>query len=240
MADAKRRVPQRIALCNSYINRTTDHLLSERDGQKVYVLLLLTKEEMDKWEKFRSDWNKLFALNQNPDTKTKTVNANLKQTRADFTAFAEPLLKRMEGSTALIKADRLILGIKERDRERTLRGAIATAPDVALTPQEGGNVRVRCRVDSDQTRASMHPLADGMELFYKIGGEPPGNEGECPDRLLSKKALFTFKAGTGNDGKRMYAYGRWVNLSEPAKNGPFSPLAIVTISAGTPEKKKES
>mgnify|MGYP001579323856 CR=1 FL=1 len=198
-----------------------------------YVRLGLTDDEMEDWEEFKKEWEETYGLYVNDNTRTKTITNEKNAIKKDFTVFSEPLLTRMSGSAKITEADRLALNLPERDRERTPRAPITTAPDVALTPLEGGFIRQRQRVDADQTKASIHPLADGWKRYMKIGSPAPKNHIECPLIDVGSKALITFDGGVENDGKKIYAFYQWINMSNPANNSPVSPMAIVTVSAGT-------
>lgn len=229
------RVPVLDSEFNTYIIAGTGHLLTLRGGTVVRQLLGLSGPEMTAWSAFLTDWSTTYALWGNLNTRTKTVIDHKNEIKADFRDFTEPLLTRMEGSPNIIDDDRNVLNIAKPDRTPTPRGKIDTAPDTAITPMEGGMLRIRNRIDTHAKRASMHPLADGLEMAYKIGGAPPANETACPNKFISKKALFDFEGDTVNDRKTIYVYTRWVNLSNQTNNGPWSPLVMATISAGTPD-----
>ncbi len=100
---------------------------------------------------------------------------------------------------------------------------ITTAPDASFTPLEGAKIRQHLRVDEDASRASIHPLSDAWERVYKIGSPAPANPAACPLKDVGSKALTTFNAGMDNDGKKLYAFFRWINMSNPANNGPTAP-----------------
>ena len=51
----------------------------------------------------------------------------------------------------------------------------------------------------------------------------------CPNVFSSKKALFSIEAGTENDGKKFYCFCRYVNVSNPANNGPWSTIQVGTV-----------
>ncbi len=177
-------------------------------------------------------WIEVYPLTTNRATSTGALrdrrNTLLKEIKA--------LLKAIYGDvpeSVLTDVDRNTLRIFVRDTTPTARGPIPTAPDVAFTPLEGGKIKQRLRVDDDATRASIHPLADGWERVSKIGGTPPANVSECPVKDSGTDALSTFDAGQENDGKRLYAFIRWINLGNAANNSAWSSMEIVTISAGT-------
>ena len=83
----------------------------------------------------------------------------------------------------------------------------------------------------DATRASMHPLADAIEMRYFIGTTPPATAEDAPNNFISKKALFTFEAGSENGGQRLYIFCRYVNFTNQANNGPWTTVHSGTIQA---------
>ncbi len=177
-------------------------------------------------------WTQLWALTINKATATEPVRRQRNKLRKVITAKLREIYFDIPES-ALTEVDRSTLRIFKRDAKPSARGKITTAPDVAFTPLEGGEIRQRLRVDDDATRASRHPLADGWERVSKIGGTPPADASECPVNNTGTEALSTFNAGQKNDGKRIYAFVRWINLSNPVNNSPWSSMEVVTISAGT-------
>lgn len=230
---ARRRVPEIDSEFNTYMINTTAHLQLMRGGTLIYTLLGLSAGEMTAWINFLTTWATQYGLSQNPTTKTKTVNANKDAIHAAFFVFSEPLLTRMEGSDNLIQADRDVLNIAVPDRTPTARAVIDTAPNVDLTPLEGAQIDIELRRNEDADRPSIHPLADGWTMVYLIGTTPPANPAACPKTLTGSKAHSTFDATMENDGKKLYCFFRWINITDPNKNGPWSAMKLVTISGGT-------
>ncbi|MEK6616655.1 MAG: hypothetical protein AABZ32_11210, partial [Bacteroidota bacterium] len=134
-----------------------------------FVRLGISGAEYVAWVGFYNQWIAVYALYVNEGTRNKTITNQKNNIKHDFTAFTEALLTRMSGSATIMEEDRLPLNLLKRDRVLTLRGEISTAPDVALTPLEGGKIRQRLRVDTDSSKASIHPLADGWKRYMKIG-----------------------------------------------------------------------
>jgi len=77
----------------------------------------------------------------------------------------------------------------------------------------------------DLPEPEMHPDADAMECRYIIlpkGAKPPESPEECPMIYISKKPEFTMNFGKENIGKVFYGFCRWVNLTNPQNNGPWT------------------
>lgn len=160
----------------------------------------------------------------------------------DFSAFAEPLLIRMSGSSVLTNTDRTILNLPERDKTPTAKGKIEDVPTVDITPLGGGQMKFRIRTAEDATRASMHEAADFIEVKYLIQGKEvtppptpdPGDGGlptvdKATDYTISKKSLFVIELGTGYSGKILIAFVRYANASNPANSGPWTLPKVAVI-----------
>lgn len=221
---AKSNVPSDDNPFNNYINSSTAHLLSLRAGSNVYVLLGITGPEMTDWETQKNNWNINWAKYVDLNQRTRTVTETKNNMKKDFIEFAGPLLTRVSVSPALTEADREALNIPERDSTITRRGKINDAPDVNMIPIAGGIMKIRTRTSSDASRASMHPLADGVEMKYQIGGTAPTSASQCPNSFVSAKALFEFECGQENAGKRLYIFCRYVNLSNHENDGPWTTM----------------
>jgi len=131
-------------------------------------------------------------------------------------------------------ADKVILVGKERDTEPTPRGKIATFPIIGLKGIGGGEIEVRCRVTTDQTRFSMHTLADAVEckyIFVPTGEMPPEDPDACPKTQTSKKARFIISCGVKNAGQSLYGFFRWANLTNPQNSGPWTTKAQGVVIA---------
>jgi len=165
----------------------------------------------------------------------------------NFMVFAEPLLNRISVSTALNNEDRTILNLPERDKTPTRKGKIEDTPLVGIKGIGGGQLKFRVRSDEDSTRASMHPLADYLEVkYFIVKNEPQNTPPPSPDNptppvkdsmpvlddatsyAISKKALFVLELGNGNTGKFIVAFVRWANASNPSMSGPWS-LPVIGV-----------
>ena len=157
-----------------------------------------------------------------------------KDCRKRYTAAWRAFHKeRVAGNSLIPKSELAILVGKERDTEPTSRGKINAIPYVFLKAIGGGDVEVRCRPEKDQTRASMHPLADAVECKYILvpkGEMPPEDPDACPKTQGSKKARFIISCGVKNAGETFWGFLRWVNQSNPVNSGQWSQSLKVVIS----------
>jgi len=165
----------------------------------------------------------------------KSQNKN-SRTRADVAAHkiaAEQYLKKLRlfwnkwiEDGDMPTEEKLLLGGDLLDTEPTPRGKIHSTPVIGQRALDGGSIEFWARVTTDQTRPSMHPLADAVECKYLIvpkGEMPP----EDPDAsgiktVVSKKARFIISCGVKNAGDTFYGFFRWVNLTTPANSGDWT------------------
>ncbi len=242
----RKRVPDAKGPFNAYLTGTTAHLETGTSPNRRGETLGLSTAELDDWIDFRDTWVPLFAKYNDPSQRTKTVTEDVNDTMDGFRLFAEPLLNRMSGSSALTNQDRDILHLPVRDKTPTRRGKIEDTPFVKIEAIGGGQMKFRVRTTEDGSRASMHPLADFLEIKYMILGfdpsapgtpaSPPAPENSIPtadtakNYSISKKALFILETGENKVGKFMIAFLRWANASNPANSGPWSLPVIGLIN----------
>jgi hypothetical protein len=237
MAD-RTRIPQALPAFDIYIRRVAAFLLAASGATTNGERLGLTSAQNTATDNIRKQWYTgnaaapgAYELHTNDSTKTKATRQQVVNIVKNFTTFFSPLLTLMSVSPALTEGDRLVLNIPARDTTQTRRGLIEDAPTVNVSSQAGGRMKVRCRIDQDASRASMNPLADGIEMKYQVGGTQPANAAACPNSFISKSALFTFDAGDANGGQKFYCFCRYVNLTNPENNGPYGSIQTGTIQS---------
>lgn len=110
-------------------------------------------------------------------------------------------------------------------------------------------VRFSFKVAESNTRTARHPDSNGVEVFYTLepvtAPEPVtlndtieeneiviNTEKEVVPYLnkFSTRARFVDELGLDNIGKRLTVYARWINTSQPKKNGPFSTTVSMVVS----------
>jgi len=182
----------------------------------------------------RAEYEPLYHECQDKNTRTKNDVVAHRLIRKLYETELRTFHNQwIDGNTSIPVQDKLILGGREKDTEPTPRGKITDIPYVRLKAVGGGSIEVRCQVETDQTRPSMHPLADGVECRYilvPVGEMPPEGHEDAKKTLVSKKALFTIKCGDKQAGQRFYGFFRWTNLTNPANSGDWSPVQTVMIA----------
>jgi len=232
----ERRIPNSLSGFDEYIRRAVPYIQALGGGVKHGIRLGLTTTELTAAQAFLTSWwtgipatPGIYELHSNPDTKTRTTRNNVVTLMTDFTEFFSPLLTRMGTSSAITETDRSNLSLPAPDRIPTRRGAIEAEPLAGIKSLASARIKVRVRLDEDASRASMHPLADAIEMRYQIGGTQPANALACPGTVISKKAMFTFDAGVDHDGQKFFGFVRYVNLTNPENNGPWSSIQTGTV-----------
>lgn len=232
------RVPRKDSEFDQYI-RNTQTLLSSGTPTGAERLGLTTTQATD-WAGFYTNWIAVYPTYTNPATRTTAITNQKNQIKQDFTAFAELPLKQIEVSPSLTTEDRLTFNLKERDRTPTVRGPITDVPIVGIAALGGGKIQFKVRQTTDSTRASKHPLADGVEVRYLMTeARPKDPDPGTPDQIptvdkaigfnLSPKAMFTIDLGSSFTGLYLVAFVRWVNTTTPANSGPWTVPQLVLI-----------
>jgi hypothetical protein len=231
----ERRIPQSLSGFDEYIRRAVPYINAGapiKNGTR----LGLSATELTTAQTYHDQWYTgnpaspgIYEKHSNPDTKTQTTRNQVTTLMENFTAFFSPLLTRMSTSPDLTETDRSTLNLPAPDRIPTPRGVIDAEPTVKVNSLPSARMKIRVNIDEDSTRASMHPLADAIEMRFQVGGAQPQNALACPGVTVSKKALFNFDAGIDNEGKKFFCFVRYVNQSNPENNGPWSSVHTGTV-----------
>jgi hypothetical protein len=182
----------------------------------------------------RASFEPLYTTAQNKTTRTRADVLAHRQSRdlyeKEIRAFAKSYLMF---NPLVTDEDRIDMGLTVRDTEPSPGSPITDVPIVGLKGLGGGDIEVRCRVTTDQTRASMHPDANVVDYRYiavESGDVPPSDPEDCPKADSQPKAKFVLRAGAKNAGKRFYGFFRWLNNRRPRQEGPWSNAQTVVIA----------
>lgn len=218
----KRRIPQSNDNFDTYIRNTANALLA--GDPATWIRLGLTEEEATRWEEFRTEWVANWTKFISKDKRTKTVTDIKRQLMREFTAFASPLLTAMGVNPATTLSDRATFNLRSETRPYTRRGKIQDQPLADIRPTGGGQMVVRVRRPDDGGRASMHHLADFIEVRYALcdlNGPFPISAHECPEVAWSTRTFFRIVLEHEAMGKRLCAYVRWASATRPENSGPW-------------------
>lgn len=182
-------------------------------------------------------WIVLFPLSMNDSSATKQNRGERDELREDIETTLKDIYDDIPKSV-MTATDRSKLNLHLRASTHTARGPITDIPIADARAIGGGAVKFTLRLTSDVTRASRHPLADVIEMKYVLLSLPapgativtPATADDCERNHFSKKAIFTVHYGASAPGKMLYCFFRWVNLSNPANNSPWTGVRIVHLS----------
>ncbi len=191
-----------------------------------------------------------FAAIVNKNTRTREQVIAHDEYRADYVAFLRPFCQGFLVNNTLIPiSERAAMGLNPRGlNPRSERPAITTAPIPSLVPMGGGMVKFSFKVAESNLRVARHPESNGVEVYYKLeslveqpqpmndvlieeeGPSSAADDDKGFETHFSTRAQFTDELGLENVGKRLSIYARWVNTSDPSKNGPYSSTISMVVS----------
>lgn len=244
----RNRFPQPDAEFNQYLQRAVTHLLTY--WNRLVASLIPPspapgpapaaapadprKEELE--EKY-NEWAGtvtepgIYPKSQNPDTRTKTITGQKDTLREEIEALMRNIFDDIPASW-LTPSDREVLNIHLRDAEPSPHPQIVD-PIIGLTPKQGGDVELRVRTTSDQTRPSKplaHILIQAQYAFTAATDLTAPAFDQCTSHYESSQALSTMHLGISNVGKRLYGYFRWYDPTHPEDSGPWTQAHTVVVA----------
>ena len=230
MADGG-QIPTVLAEFNTFVNRIIPFMANPANQNRLGV----SNDNKNLMEEQLGDsttggsWIYLWALTSSETTATKP----LRKSRDDLIKVMSALIRRVYDDipeSALTENDRTTLLIPKRDTTPSERPAMTDRPNLKLIVQGGASFIVENRVDKDQTRPSMHPDADFIELAYIIQPTPPANVSETNKVEVLSKAREVLTLDPATAGEKIHCYSRWVNKTDDAKSSPYTRIHTAVIS----------
>lgn len=240
------RFPQPDAEFNEYLERAVPHLLTnwERlvptlpsspgpspgpsaapaDPRKAEL-----EEKYNEWAGTVTEPG-IYPKSQNPDTRTKTITGQKDVLRSEIESLMRNIFDDIPSSW-LTPSDREILNIHMRDSEPSPHPQIID-PIIGLTPLTGGDLEVRVRNTTDETRPSKpldHILVQVQYALVSLN-DPAPPFAACILQHQSSKALFVMRLGVENIGKRFYGYFRWYDPIHPEDSGPWTQVHTMVLA----------
>jgi hypothetical protein len=234
------RIPQPDNDFNTYINATATYLTATNPGfaSPNWERLSLTGPEFTAWVNYKNDWNLKYqkvVTQQEQGIRDSAAITEKNDSKKQFTQWAtDPKLNKLDrigASPNCTAQDRQVFNIKERDETRTVPTTpIATELFFDMKPLGGGgSMRFSCRSAHDASRASIPQGANGLEIRYLIGSTAPNSVDDCPAKEIRTEALFTLQLGAANTTQKLFAYGRWIDIKNQARSGPWSDMVQTVI-----------
>jgi len=246
------RIPRKIADFSPYINDTTAYLAStempvafKKNSAEAtapvplpitnWQRLGLLQTEFTLWKNYLDDWTPLYPqYTQKKEKRTTSIKDQLLEVQEEFIDFAQPLLNRIQYSPNAVMQDYEVFNIKGGTLRDDVPSRSHTPIDLevkfSMKPIGGSKVKFSCNAIEEGNRAGIPDVADAVEVYYKVGDPVPNNYGECPTNYISTKAIFTLTLPADSEGKKIYAFCRWIVLSDPGRSGPFSSMNRVVVA----------
>lgn len=199
-----------------------------------------------------NNWSVGYQLVYKPITNARTRTREQliahDEYRKDYVAFLRPFVQGFLANNILIPiSQRAAMGLNPRGlKPRSKRPQIETAPIPTLKAMGGGMVQFSFKVEDSNIKRGRHPESNGVEVYYRLEAqykEPaPVNDVLVEEAVPAPKASVDYKQrfstraqyleelGKDAIGQRLTVYARWVNTSDPEKNGPFSATTSTVIS----------
>lgn len=227
------RIPRVISELNSYIRTTDTYLHEENPGPPPtpnWQRLGLTEPNATSWHNARQTWESIYAIYEDPNTRTKAVTANLHTARESFIAFAQPLLDIMAASPNADDGDEVALNFKIGRKEPshpTVPIAEICIPKVEIVGQ--GVTKFVIRTDEDR-RPAMAPGANIIQMVYKVSEQAPLGPSDGTTMVILGKATDKHNFGDENIGKRCWVWFRYFNTKYPHLAGDYCTVQSFVIS----------
>lgn len=235
MSTTRARIPGSIVPFNSYIEKTSDHMVKGNPVNNATRLGIL-EPELQSWISFRDEWLPLFPQYANKrNSRTLLITDQLHVIIRKTKAYDKKhrILDRIAASPNVTVTDLTTFHIKSGPLAKQSRTKPSKPISTLVAPEivqiGGGKLSIRCNNNAD-SRTAIIADANEVEFRYLSGAEAPAS---ANDPLLwqgvSTKARFTLGLGDENSGKTAYLYFRWANSRYPALAGPWSQLYAVLI-----------
>jgi len=230
MADGG-QIPVVLAEFNTFVNRVIPYMADPANQSRLGV----SNDNKDLMEDQLGDaatvgsWIYLWALTSSETTATKP----LRKDRDDLIKVMSTTIRTVYDDiieSELTNNDRTTLVIPARDTTPSDRPAMTDRPNLKLIVMGGASFTIENRVIGDETRPSMHPDADFIELAYIIQETPPTDVSETNKVKVLSKAKEVLTLDPADAGNKIHAYTRWVNKTDDAKSSPYTRLHTAVIS----------
>jgi len=195
--------------------------------------LVILQDDLDALTDRQSEYEPLFQAIKNKATRTPTDVAAHKACMKTFIKelrdFEQTYFRHNPKMTV---EDRKTVGVTIPDTEPSPGAPITEIPIIGLKALGGGEIEVRCKATTDQTKCSMPKNARVADYRYSLnetGETAPSDPEDCPHSGTSRQAKFVLKTGAKNSGKKFGGYFRWLNDSRARQEGPWTMIQSVVV-----------
>jgi hypothetical protein len=177
-------------------------------------------------------WNTAFPAHVAAQATAQGARANKDTVRHPYEAAIRPLVRRMQGSSAVSDQEKEAMGITVPDPSRTPVAPPTTSPITTI----GCGERLRHTLDfRDSTNPNKRSKPDGMigvEIYNKLtaqGAPAPIDPAEFVFLALDTATPYVSDYPGTDGGKNAHYILRWVNTR--GVKGPWSEVFSATIGA---------
>jgi hypothetical protein len=230
MATGVPRIPRKDGDFDPYLKDTTAYWLALSGGATNWSRLGLSGAEITAWVNYNTAWGVIYPQFTNLNSRTKTITKDKNDVKAAFIVFASPILTRVKVNPLLTNADRSALNLPKADTEPSPSPIPDTTPVVTPKGGFGSQVIVYFKQFPTEPGTDSRAKPKGvarMEMAMKLGGNAPLSIDECNRFDTSTRSPKTLIFNTGDSGKRVFMFCRWVNTSN--QPGPWLEEAVSTI-----------
>jgi hypothetical protein len=170
-----------------------------------------------------------FTLADSPETRTKaTVQMKNDARKALEQRLRETIAEYLTHNHLLTDADRDNMGLPIHDTKLTMTPLPTDMPvgEVGTGTRQQHYIRVK---SGTLTGEGKPPKVHGVEVWRKVGGEPPADDSEYTFVCMSTRTAIVIDYPLTDTGKTVHYRFRWVN----SRNQP-GPWSEGTVSAIIP------
>lgn len=190
-----------------------------------------TDPRLTQLQTYYATWNITYPRSKDANTRTQTITNDKDTLRTQIEALLRSVFSDIPQSF-LTTADRTTLNLRARDTTPTHHHTpITDIPVLSMKPLGQGDFTFHVSRTHDATRDSKYPGAE-IEVRYQVLAldARPTHIDDMTNSFISTKAIFVFHAGTQNTGKILWAAVRWIIISDPSLNSPWSGIQNMGIA----------
>jgi hypothetical protein len=178
----------------------------------------------------KTDWDAKYAAHIAAQNAAAAAREGKDVSRANAEGLLRALIKILRANPAQVSPAELeALGLHVYDEIRTPAPVPTTRPVLKVDTSQRQRHTVSWSDESTPTSIRKPAGVHGMELWAKIGGDPPVNIAECIFVALDTRTPYTYDFEPEAFGQVVHWIGRWVNTR--GEVGPISETESATVVA---------
>jgi len=154
------------------------------------------------------DWGIHYERTLQPHAPSLTTAKNDARKRAE--AAVRPFVRRFLHFPPVTNAERVDMGIPNRDAVRTEHHEVREFVEMSLSVTAIREVRVHVKVKGAEGNAKPKGY-DGAVLVWATLDSPPADVGALSRHVMASRATHVLRFGEADRGKTVYVAGAWQN-----------------------------